>query len=426
MQADNLQLLERLGVALTLGLLIGLERGWERRELPEGERVAGFRTFGLISLLGGVTTLLAAERAAPLIGIVIVIVGAIAALGYWRESERSGDLSITTTIAELLAFGLGALAGEGNLMVAAAAAVVVTLVLGFKPELHGLLEHIERLELLATLRLLLISVVLLPILPDRGFGPWLAINPYRIWWMVVGIAGISYVGYFGIKFLGGERGVLATGLFGGLVSSTVASVSFARLAKDRIDSHELFAAGAAVASATMFPRMLVIAAAVAPDIAFALSGPMVIAMIAVAAFAAFYGWQVSRQKVREHSRPLAPRNPLDLAMALRFGLILSAIMVLARAASALSGDSGLYALAAISGLVDVDAITLSVATMWQRHEITHPAAMIAILIPAAVNTGFKAVLVAALCGGRMARLLGAALAAALIAGAGALVFFPIG
>src|SRR5208337_4265449 len=165
MQVDP-EILQRLGVALALGLLIGLERGWERRELPEGERVAGFRTFGLISLLGGVTVVLAPESRALSFCSVVAVLGVAVALGYWRESERSKDLSLTTTIAELLAFALGALAGEGNLIAAASTAVVVTLVLGFKPEPHHLVERIERPELLATLRLLLISVVLLPILPD--------------------------------------------------------------------------------------------------------------------------------------------------------------------------------------------------------------------------------------------------------------------
>ena len=264
MYAENLDTLERLGVALALGLLIGLERGWERRELPEGERVAGFRTFGLISLLGGVTTVLLPDSRPALFGSMIAVLGVVVALGYWRESERSKDLSLTTTVAELLTFALGALAGAGNLIAAAATAVVATLVLGFKPEMHELLERIERPELLATLRLLLISVVLLPILPDRGFGPWSAVNPYSIWWMVVMVAAISYVGYFGIRLLGSERGLLITGLFGGLVSSTAVTASFARLGKDQSrEGQELVAAGIVLASATMFPRMLVMTTVVA-------------------------------------------------------------------------------------------------------------------------------------------------------------------
>lgn len=416
MRAENLEILERLGVALALGLLIGLERGWERRELPEGERVAGFRTFGLISLLGGVTVLLAPNSRALLFASVAAVLGVVVAAGYWRESERSKDIGLTTTVAELLAFALGALAGEGDLMAAASTAVVVTLLLGFKPELHGLVARIERPELLATLRLLLISVVLLPILPNHGFGPWQAINPYRIWWMVVLVAGISYVGYFGIKLLGGERGVLATGLFGGMVSSTVVAASFSRLGRNRPESRELLATGVVIASATMFPRMLLIVAAVAPDLVVPLLAPLITASAVAFATAAFYARASSHQPIPEAGE-LEPRNPLDLKMAVQFGLLLSTIMILVKAVSEWMGERGLYALAAVSGLAEVDAITLAVAAMSKHQEATIAVATLAILITAAVNTVVKAILVNAICGTQMGLRVAVALLAALLAGA---------
>jgi uncharacterized membrane protein (DUF4010 family) len=350
MRVENLELLERLGVALALGLLIGMERGWERRELPAGERAAGFRTFGLISLLGSVTVLLSPSSGGLFFAPMVAVLGIVVALGYWREAERSNDLSLTSEVAALLAFALGALAGEGELMVAASTAVVVTLLLGFKPELHSLLERIEREELLATLRLLLISVVLLPILPDKGFGPWMAINPYRIWWMVVLVAGISYVGYFGIKLLGNERGVLATGLLGGLVSSTAVALNFSRRGREQKKSQALLAAGVVTASATMFPRMLVVVAAVAPNLVVPLLAPMLTAGIAAYAIAGWYAWRAGPNPPAEIGGESEHRNPLDLGMAVRFGLLLAAIMFLAKGASQLTGERGLYGLAAISGL----------------------------------------------------------------------------
>jgi hypothetical protein len=198
-QFENTRMLGRLGVALAFGMLIGLERGWERRELPEGQRAAGLRTFDIIGLLGAVTIQLRTPMLLVAIGAAL---GLLAALGYWRESQRDQDISMTTAVVVvLLPFRLGALAGIGELTVAAATAVVITLLLGFKLELHGIVRRIERLELLGTLRLLLISVVILPVLPNRGFGPWDAFNPYRTWWMVVLVAGISYVGYFAIRIL---------------------------------------------------------------------------------------------------------------------------------------------------------------------------------------------------------------------------------
>jgi hypothetical protein len=230
---EKLLLIGRLAVALAIGPLIGLERGWERRELPEGQRAAGFRTFGMIGLLGGVTVQVGGSSQGLVLAVVAAAVSIFAALGYWREPWRGQDVSITSLIAVLLTFCLGALAGMGEMTAASSTAVVVTFLLGFKPELHRIIRRIERPELLATLRLLLISVVLLPVLPDVGVGPWQAFNPYRTWWMVVLVAGASYVGYFAIKVLGEKRGVLMTALCDGLVSSTAVTVSLARHAKDR-------------------------------------------------------------------------------------------------------------------------------------------------------------------------------------------------
>ena len=237
----NLSLVGRLAVALAIGLLIGLERGWERRELAEGQRAAGFRTFGMIGLLGGVT----AQIGGSFLAVVGAAVGIFVALGYWREPWRGQDVSITGLIAALLTFSLGALAGVGETTAASSTAVVVTLLLGFKPELHGIIRGLERLELLATLRLLLISVVLLPVLPNAGYGPWQAFNPYRTWWMVVLVAGISYIGYFAIRVLGEKRGILLTALCGGLVSSTAVTVNLARHAKNQTATPNLLTAGVA-------------------------------------------------------------------------------------------------------------------------------------------------------------------------------------
>ena len=151
---ENLRLVERLAVALAIGLLIGLERGWERRELLEGQRAAGFRTFGMIGLLGGVTVQIGGSSQGLVLAVVAAAVSIFAALGYWREPGRGEDVSITGVVAALLTFCLGALAGIGDITAASSTAVVVTLLLGFKPELHGMIRRIERLELLATLRLL--------------------------------------------------------------------------------------------------------------------------------------------------------------------------------------------------------------------------------------------------------------------------------
>jgi len=328
----------------------------------------------------------------------------------------SADVSLTTAIAALIAFGLGALAGSGQLTVAASTAVVVTVVLGFKPELHRLVRRIEREELLATLRLLLISVVLLPILPDKHLGPWQALNTYRLWWMVVLVAAVSYVGYFGIKLLGSETGVLITGLFGGLASSTATAVTMAHRGKDEPEMQDLLAAGVVIASATMFPRMIVIAFAILPDLAQRLLWPMLSAGAVGYLAGGWLAWRSGQPKPQPGAEDLRPANPLELSVALKFGLLLAVIIVLTRVLRIWMGAPGLYALGAVSGLVDVDAITLSVASIAKRGEITVAIATAVIMVPAVVNTAVKAALVGAICGGRMGRLVTAALTASLLAG----------
>lgn len=416
MALDYLPALERLGVALALGLLIGLERGWEERELPEGTRVAGFRTFALISLFGAVTTLLSPDSLVPFAA-GLVVLGAVVGLGYWRESA-SQHIGLTTDIAALLTFGLGALAGRGEFIVASSTAVVVTILLGFKPELHRFVARIEREELLATLQLLLISVVILPILPNRGFGPWEAINPYRLWWLVVLVAGLSYVGYFGIKLLGTQRGIAVSGLLGGLVSSTAVAVNFSRLARDHGGSETLLAAGVVIASAVMFPRILVMAAAVSPDLALSLLWPLVAAAVVSFAAGAWYVWRSADQSENRVEHP-EPRNPLSLRFAIEFGALLAVIMLTARAFEVWLGSRGLVAIGAISGLADVDAITVSVASMAHSGQITLAVASAPILAAAAVNTVVKAVLVFIISGARMGLYVTLPLLVALAAGAAA-------
>ena len=389
MLPQNAQLLERLGAALAIGLLIGLERGWEFRELPEGGRVAGLRTFGLISLLGGLAVQLGGPAHELFLAAALLGVAALMALGYWRETQHQQDFSITTAIAALVAFALGALAGIGALTIAAAAAVVVTFILGFKAELHSLVFNIERPELTATLRLLLISVVILPILPNRGMGPWASFNPYEIWWMVVMIAGISYVGYFAIKILGEERGIMLTGLFGGLVSSTAVALTMSPQANTNRKTRDLVAAAILCASATMFPRMFVIAAIVAPSLVPTLAWPLGAAAVVSFAAAGWFAWQARDNQGAEAAAQLKPNNPLDLWFAVKFGAALAVIMVVARAAKVLLGNRGLFLFAGISGFVDVDAITLSVSSMLNQGQARLDAATVAILIPATINTMVK-------------------------------------
>lgn len=390
---------QRLGVALAIGLLIGLERGWRGRELAEGERIAGIRTFGLIGLLGGVVAILEEDFGGWIAAAGLVSVGAAFAVAQWRDPRRDTDVSITTDVAALIAFGLGALAGIGAILPAASAAVVTALLLGVKRELHHLVERIDRHELLATLRLLLISVVILPILPDRWLGPWQALNPYRLWWMVVLVSGISYVGYFATRLIGARRGVLVIGILGGLVSSTATVLSLSRQARDTAVAPQLVVSGMLAATATMFPRTLLIATVIAPTL-FETLAPPLLAATAIAGIAAALFNYVARPTVEAPPTETRPANPLDLKTAIQFALILAPIMLLARALKDWSGEVGLYLLSAVSGLVDIDAIALSLATMAANAETLPAVATAAILLASAVNTLIKPAIAFAVAGPR--------------------------
>jgi uncharacterized membrane protein (DUF4010 family) len=386
---ESPELLTRLGVALAIGLLIGLERGWHQRNLPEGERVAGFRTFGLVSLLGAAAVVLGGDQALVLAAIAVTV-GVVASIGYLRVSRSERGHSATGTVALLLAFALGAMAGRGYLEVASSTAVVVTLLLGAKPELHDLVRAIEREELLATIRLLLISVVLLPILPDRGYGPWHSLNPYRIWWMVVLVASVSYLGYFAKRIWGRERGYLVTGMLGGLASSTAVTLSLSRRAgASRADLGAL-GAGTVVACSVMFVRLLVILSPIAPALVKPLAAPL--AAAAAIGFSAGAGLAYGSRGEPAHrgERDVELRNPLDLASAIEFGLFLAGVMLLSRGLTESMGDRGLFLVAAVAGLADVDAIALSAAAMATQGQATIAAALTAVLLAAAVNTVVKA------------------------------------
>ena len=384
--SDEQQTFYYLSVALAVGLLIGVERGWKSRKAPEGERVAGVRTYGLIGLLGGVSALLGQHMGPLLLGLMFVgLAGALTAVYVVIHRDDDTDVGITSLVASLLTFVFGALAGFGEVAVAGAAAVITTLLLGYKPVLHRWVSALEAGELRAGLKLLLISVVLLPVLPNQGYGPWQALNPYEIWWMVVLIAAISFVGYFAIKIGGARKGAVFTGLFGGLASSTALTLHFSRVSRGDAATAPMLATGILLACGTMFPRMFLIAGIVNLQLLRPLLLPALIMALLVYAPALFYWWSLKRRK-SDAAAPLS--NPLELKTAISFGALLALVMLLGRALQAWLGEAGVLMLATASGIADVDAITLSLARMSQ-DELAVRVAVLGIIVAAAVNTVVK-------------------------------------
>ncbi|MDT8404902.1 MgtC/SapB family protein [Sulfuriflexus sp.] len=374
-----------LSVALAIGLLIGIERGWKEREAKEGERVAGVRTYGLIGLLGGTSALLAQEFGVLYLGLVFIGVAGTLVTVYIVNFHRRNDVGITSLVAGLLTFILGALAAMGNVAIAAASGVVATLLLSYKPLLHHWVSGLEATELRAGIKLLLISVVLLPLLPDQGYGPWQSLNPYVIWWMVVLVAGLSFVGYFAIKIAGTRRGTVFTGMFGGLASSTALTLHFSQMARKDAALAPILGTGTLLACGTMFPRMLLVASVINP----ALFRPLLVPATVMALFTylpAFAYWRAQSKNKIDATATL--KNPLELKSALAFGLLLAMIMLLGRALQNWYGDAGVLVLAAASGIADVDAITLSLSRM-SEEDIGLRITVTGIIIAAAVNTLVK-------------------------------------
>lgn len=409
---DHVELFERLALALAIGVLMGVERGWDKREDPDGHRAAGIRTFALIGLLGGVCGWFAQSLGGlPLLG-GFLAVSAMVVSGYVMRARTRPEVGFTTEIAELTAFALAALAAHGEGQAAAAGAVVATAFLGAKATLHDLIRRLEVLELRAVIKLLLISVVLLPVLPNQGYGPGEVLNPYKLWLLVVMVAFISFLGYFAIKLAGPRIGSLLTGVFGGLASSTALTVSFARMGRNSPPMQAVLAAGVVVANTTMYVRLWIIVLVLNQPIGWRLAVPLG-AMAVAGLVGAWVLWRAREDETKPGATTLS--NPFELGMAVKFAILLAVVMLASQMLQSWAGSAGLYLLSALAGLADVDAIALSMAQMGGR-EVALTVAATSITIAAFVNTGVKVALVGGLCGGIMVRRVAWVMAAVIVAG----------
>jgi uncharacterized membrane protein (DUF4010 family) len=344
--------LTRLAVALLVGFLIGLDR--ERAEArKDRELFAGIRTFPLIGLAGAVPMLVGGPLGMALLAASVLIVGGVTIQSYVRESAR-GHVGATTEVAALAVFLLGALAGAGQLAVAAAAGVTVAVLLAAKPPLERFTRALTPEEVTATLELAVISVIVLPILPDRTWDPWNALNPREIWIVVVLVSGLSFAGFLAARFFGERRGILLTGALGGLVSSTAVTMAMAE--RSHGGAPRAAAAAAVIASTIMAARIVVVAGGLQPAIVPSLL-PVTAAMVVVGAAAA---WLLARGE-SGRAEPARLRNPFSLRHAVGFATVYALVVLGVHVAKERFGAGGLYATAALSGLVDVDAITVAVA-----------------------------------------------------------------
>lgn len=403
--------------ALAAGLLIGAERGWQERNSADGRLVAGIRTYGLIGLLGGFAMLLGERIGVVAWAVVFIGFAALVVASYFGDLLQLGDRGLSSEMALLITFLLGSLALAGHAPLAAAGAVAVALLLSLKQPLHSGLQHLSEAELSGTLKLLFISLVLLPALPNQGYGPWQVFNPYIIWWMVVLIAAIGFVAYVAIRMVGTRHGLLITALLGGIVSSTAMTITLSRLNQGR-RLQALLAAGLLATSALMFPRVLLEVGLINASLLPQLIWPLGVAGLVYAGGALVY-FRIASSEPEENADPTL-KNPFELGPALRFGTLLVLILFLVEVARRGFGDVGVYVVALISGLSDVDAITLSLA----RQANTGANAQVAvqgICLAALSNSLMKAALIGVIGGRQLAQRTWPIMAAGLLAGLGALV-----
>ncbi|SDH95202.1 MgtC/SapB family protein [Pseudomonas panipatensis] len=393
---ENMEIVLDLTTALAIGLLVGTERGWRTRDSEDIRQIAGIRTFTLTGMLGGFSALLASHFGVWAWAIMALLVGLLAVAGYLADVRRSGDQGMTSEIALLATFLLGSLAVADSRLLATAGGVVVALLLSLKESLHAALKHLDAKELSAAFKLLFISVVMLPVLPNQGYGPWQVFNPYSTWWMVVLIAGLGFAAYVAVRLTGTRYGLLITAVLGGLVSSTAMTLTLARLHQDR-RLHALLAASLLATSALMFPRVLLEVGAVSPALLPRLLPALLLAALVYAGGALVFWFRAESQDGQASSEPPL-KNPFELGPALRFAVLLALILFLVEASRRYLGDVGVYLVALLSGLADVDAITLSLASHSQNG-LEASVASHGIVLAVISNNVVKATLIA-LIGGR--------------------------
>ena len=406
---------QQLGISLGLGLLVGLQR--ERTE----PRLGGIRTFPLVTLFGTMSGQLGASFGGWIVGAALLTLAGIIVVGdLIKNRNHDLDAGLTTEVTMLLMFCVGAYLAVGQAAVAVALGGGVAVLLHLKAQMHSLAARIGDTDFQAIMQFVLITLVILPVLPDQAFGPYQVLNPHKIWLMVVLIVGMSLVGYVVYKLFGQRVGALVGGILGGLISSTATTVSYSR----RVAGVQAMASESAlviaIASAVVFFRVAAIIGIVSPGSALRMGPPLgaLFLLLTVCVGAMFLLRGANHSEMPPHA------NLTELRPAVIFALLFSAVLLAVAATQAHFGSSGLYVVAILSGLTDMDAITLSIMQMVEAHRVEVDTGWRMILAAALSNALFKAVLVFIL-GGRalFCRLL-VFFAIALVGGLAIIWFWP--
>ncbi len=379
----------RLGAGLGIGLLVGLQREYAKREGDE-EMFAGSRTFSLLGLAGGLAAYGSELLGSPWIFVAALLVaGGFVALAY-QAGIQEGEIGQTTELAAIVVFLTGGLAFAGDLVVAAAAGVATMTLLAIKPQTRMIASRIDSEDIYATVKFAVLAALILPLLPTETYGPspWNATSPFNVGLMVVFISGLSFIGYVLIQAVGARRGTGLTGLLGGLVSSTAVTISMSERSQNSSGLERPLALALLLAWTIMFVRVIIEVAAVNFELLSEIWFPMAVGAVSGLAVALFLYFRRGTADAGEETGTFS--NPFRLRPAIEFGLIYGVVLVVAKAASEWLGEAGVYASAVISGIADVDAITLSLAELSRGDgPVEDATAGAAIALAAATNTLVK-------------------------------------
>ncbi len=385
---------QTLGISLLLGLLVGMQR-----ELHD-TRIAGFRTFAIVTLFGTICAFLALEFTPFILGfgllgvITIIVVGNV-----MKMSSGRSEYGMTTEISLLFMYAVGAYLTVGPWIIGAAIAGSVAILLQIKPQLKGALARMEDNDIRAIMQFVLITFIILPILPNQTFGPFDIFNPQRTWLLVVLITGISLGGYLIYKFMGDRAGTVLGGILGGTISSTATTVSYSKITAQSPATGVQAAVVIIIASAMVYPRITIEIMVMAPDYFYELIWPVAV-MFAVSVGISLFAFR--HVKDRPHAMP-EQRNPSELSTALTFGVVYVVILFIITASTRYLGSEALFMVAAISGLADMDAITLSVSQKVQNGTIAGTLGWKLILTALIFNTLFKYAIIHFIGGKEVAR-----------------------
>ena len=407
----GLEFLQVFSLSLGIGLLMGLER--ERNPAAR----AGLRTFGLVALLGTVAALLGEKTGSPwLLAVGLLLVGVMTIAAYVTHPDPQ-DPGTTTVVAVLLCFVYGAMVWYGFRTYAVMLAIVTTMLLYFKAELRLFSQKLTRKDLISILQFGVLSLVILPILPNADMGPYDALNPAQIWWMVVLISGVSLAGYAALRIVGQHHGAPILGILGGLASSTATTLVFSRHAASGAHLLRLATVVILLANLVVLVRLAIYGAVLQPGLLPILLPPLAVGLVLGAGFivAVWRGLQP-----RDDLPELELSNPAEIRTALSFGAVYGLVLIVSAALSDYAGSKGLYLVAVVSGLTDVDAITLSSLRLYGLEKLSANQTVTAILIATLSNLVFKLGIVATVGGALLTRRVGAGfglIATGLIAGA---------